>query len=140
MRTLPVAQRAQLDLWVEGAGRTADRLAAMRALTRCDGSEHTFRRIANVLTQREPLSLRIEAAGLLATGWGNRATSVLDETLSLPLPTDLSIAIAGALGNIASGDSVSALRRHQTLSDDRTVQDAIRIALRKASKDQPHNQ
>jgi len=111
----------------------------MNALTVCDGTDHTFRRIANVLTQREPLPLRAEAARLLASGWGNRATAVLDETLSLPIPTDLGVTIAGALGDIASADSVSALRKHQADIHDRTLQDAIRIALRRASDAQPHN-
>ena len=53
---------------------------------------------------------------------------MLDETLSRPIPIELGITIATALGEIASPNSVSALRKHQANLHERPVEDAIRIA------------
>jgi len=134
LHKLPLIQRVWVDLMAEEKGKKADRLRAIEVLGACDPTQTARERLTRILHGSQPPELQQAAADALATGWPTLATQELDVALNQSSNAVVRAHIALTLGSLGHPEAIAALRDRLTRESDRSVQDALRIALRNASR------
>ena len=100
----------------------------------CDPTQTARERLTRILHGSHPPELQQAAADAMATGWPTLATQELGVALNESSDALVRAHVALALGTLGHPEAIAALRYRLTRESDRSVQDALRIALRNASR------
>jgi HEAT repeat protein len=134
LHKLPLVQRVWVDLLAEEKGKKVDRLRAIEVLGACDPTQTARERLTRILHGAQPPEFQQAAADALATGWPALATQELAVALNQSPEALVRAHVALTLGSLGYPESIGALRDRLSRESDRSVQDALRIALRNASR------